>query len=171
MTGLKLRRVDEDHHGEGWQIKLDDQSALLLMPDGQVAASFTPDEAYPRFELLRFANSGHNVAITDGENTWHFTAWPKAFKQIKAFVQQSREASSEPELAALKRRAIFQVVLGSVVFLGGIALTLDAYFKVADNIGGGEYAIFYGAIFIGALFLFKGFYHTSEYRKLRRAAS
>jgi hypothetical protein len=65
------------------------------------------------------------AAITDGENTWHFTAWPKAFKQIKAFVQQSREASSEPELAALKRRAIFQVVLGSVVFLGGIALTLD----------------------------------------------
>ena len=64
MTGLKLRRVDEDHHGEGWQIKLDDQSALLLMPDGQVAASFTPDEAYPRFELLRFANSGHNVAIS-----------------------------------------------------------------------------------------------------------
>jgi hypothetical protein len=53
MTTLALNRLDEKHAGEKWQIKLEDRSALLLMPDGQVAASFTPEEAYPQFAVYQ----------------------------------------------------------------------------------------------------------------------
>ena len=173
MTALALTRVDEGHHGEKWQLKLEDLSALLQTPDGQVAASFTPQEAYPRFELIRFSTKlgGHNVAIKDDQNTWHFAAWPKAFKQIKAFVQQSPEASSEPELRKIRRRAIVETVLGSMAALGGIALTLDEYQKAANGASGGEYSIYYGAIVVGSMFLFAGFYHFGELRKLRQSAS
>lgn len=154
--------------------QLEYRSARLLMPDGQVAASFTPEEAYPQFELLNYATSGHNFAITDGQNTWLFTVWPKAFKQIKAFVQQSPEASSETELGKIRRRAITQTILGSVLFLGGAALTLDGYMKAANTLQEHgvsiEYGIFYGAIGIGIVCLVKGFHHFSEYRKLRQAA-
>jgi len=160
MTTVALNRVDEGHHGEKWQLKLEDRSALLLMPDGQVAASFTPEEAYPRFELIRFDTKlGNNIRITDGQNTWHFGMWPKVFKQIKAFVQQSPEASSETELGKIRRRAIFETVLGSICVLGGIILS---------EVGP---LIFYGAVVTGAMFLFAGFYHFGELRKLRQSAS
>ncbi|MCP4935156.1 MAG: hypothetical protein GY927_13370 [bacterium] len=170
MTTLALTRVDKEYHGEKWQIKLEGQSALLLMPDSQVAASFTPEEAFSQFELIRFARSGHNVAITAGENIWKFAAWPKAFKQINIFVQQSQEASSEAELASIRRRAIVQTALGSLILLAGIALTLDDYLKAAYKDGGSEYAIFYGAMVAGILLLVKGLYHFIEYRKLRCVA-
>ena len=163
MTTFALNRVDEGHHGEKWQLKLEDRSAQLQTPDGQIAASYTPEEAYPRFELVRFSNdfsgNAHNFAITDGQNTWRFAVWPKAFKQIKAFVQKSPEASSEIELGKIRRRAIFQTVLGGICVLGGIILSMDTSY------------IFYGAVVAGAMFLFMGYYHFAEHKKLRQAAS
>jgi len=161
MTTVALTRVDEGHHGQKWQLKLEDRSALLLRQDGQVAASFTPEEAYPRFEFIRFSTElgGHNFGITDGQNTWRFAVWPKAFKQIKAFVQKSPEASSEIELGKIRRRAIFQTVLGGICVLGGIILSMDTSY------------IFYGAVVAGVMFLFMGYYHFAEHKKLRQAAS
>jgi len=174
VTIVALNRVDKGHHGEKWQIKLEDRSALLLMPDGQVAASFTPEEAYPQFDLLNHATSGHNFSITDGQNTWLFTVWPKAFKQIKAFVQQSPEATSETELGKIRRRAIIQTILGSVLFISGIALTLDGYMRAARTLQeygvSAEYGIFFGAIGIGSIYLIKGFHNFSELRQLRKTA-
>jgi hypothetical protein len=172
MTTLALNRLDEKHAGEKWQIKLEDRSALLLMPDGQVAASFTPEEAYPQFEFIRFDTKlGNNIRITDGQNTWHFGMWPKVFKQIKAFVQQSPEASSGTALASLKRRVIILTILGSLILLGSVGLTLQGYFEVRGQEGGGEFMIYYGAMVVGSCLLFAGFYYFAELRKLRQSAS
>ena len=172
MTTLALNRLDKKHAGEKWQIKLEDRSAMLLMPDGQVAASFTPEEAYQQFELIRFDTKlGNNIRITDGQNTWHFGMWPKVFKQITAFVQKSPEASSGTALASLKRRVIILTILGSLILLGSVGLTLQGYHEVRGQEGGGEFMIYYGAMVVGSCLLFAGFYYYAELRKLRQTAS
>ena len=168
---VELTCIDKERDGEKWQLQIDDSTASLARPDGTIAATFTPDEAYSSFELLRFVQSGHNVGITIGDSKLHFAAWPKAFRTIKAFVQQSNDASSAPELAKLKRRAWIQTLLGFVLLIGGGILSIDGMLLAAGQMAGGEGYIFYGAIIVGAFLLFKGWYHFAELRKLRPAAN
>jgi len=168
---VELTCIDKERDGEKWQLQIDGSTASLAMPDGTIAATFTSDEAYSSFELLRFAQSGHNVGITIGDSTLHFTAWPKAFRTLKAFVQQSNNASSAPELEKLKRRAWIQTLLGFVLLIGAGILSIDGILLAAGQTAGGEYYVFYGAMIAGALLMFKGWYDFAELRKLKPAAN
>jgi hypothetical protein len=168
MDTFALKRFDKPQQGDSWQFEVDGGAARLVGPDGQGAATFTPDEAYQDVELVHFAKSGHNIAIAVAGEELHFTAWPKAFKGIKAFTELSSHAASEPELQRLRRSGLVRLILGGVLFAGGSILSLDGLLKLGGFGGGGEHYIFYGAIVFGAVFLWQSYYYYAEARRRRK---
>lgn len=166
MAIFKLNRVDKPHHGETWQIEIGANTARLIQPDGHTAATFTADQAHDAVELVHFAKSGHNIAINVGDTTVHFAAWPKAFKSIKAFTEQSSHAGSPKKLQQLRRAGLIRLVVGGLLFFGGGILSIDAFLKLGGLGGGGESYLFYGAIVIGAAFLYQSYYYYAEARRL-----
>lgn len=168
MQTFELTQIDKPHHGQKWQFQVDGDAARLLSPDGQAVAHYTPDQAHENVEIVRFARSGHNIAITVDGNKLHFTAWPKAFKGIKAFTELSSNASSKDELDSLRMSGRIYAVIGALLFFGGGILSLDAILNLiaGRNGGGGGAYLFYGAIIFGAVFLYKAWYYYAEAKRL-----
>jgi hypothetical protein len=166
MDTFSLKRFDKPHQGEEWQFQVDGRAARLVGLDGQTVATFTPDEAYQDVDVVRFAKSGHNIGITVAGEELRFTAWPKAYKGIKAFRELSTLAASAPELQSLRRGGLIRLVLGAALFVGGGILSLDGLLRLGGFGGGGEFYIFYGAILFGAVFLYQSYYYYAEARRL-----
>jgi hypothetical protein len=172
MDSYELTYIDKPHHGDKWRFQVDGPNARLVRPDGQPAAHFTPDEAFQSIELLNFAKSGHNIAITVANQELHFTGWPKAFKGLRAFTELSPLAASDTILSSLRNRGWLQTIIGAILFSGGTILSLDGLLQLTGHSsGGGEHYVFYGAMVIGALCLYKGWWYFSEARRLEKSSA
>jgi hypothetical protein len=168
MESFALTLIDKPRQSEKWQFQVDGRAARLLGPDGQTAATFTPDQAYQDVEVVRFAKSGHNVGISADGQTLHFTAWPKAYKGIKAFTELSPLAASTPELQSLRRVGLIRLIIGAALFVGGGIFSLDGLLALGGFGGGGKHYLFYGAILFGAVFLYQSSHYYAEARRLAK---
>ncbi len=171
MATFKLNRVDEDHHGEKWVFEIDGGWARLMQPDGQAVATFTPDEGFEAIEIVPFAKSGHNIAIKAGDQTLHFAAWPKAFKTIKGFTELSKKAADPEKIQDLRQSGLVRLIGGGLFFIGGLIFSIDAFLKMSGLGGGGQTYLYWGAIFIGAVFLYQSHYYYAEARRLQKLHS
>lgn len=168
MAIHKLQRVDKGHNSEKWSFELDSGFARLLRPDGETAATFTPDEGFDAIEIVHFAKTGHNVAINAAGEKIHFAAWPKAFKAIKAFTERSAKAADPEKIRDLRQSGLVRLIIGGVLFLGGSILSIDAFLKLSGRGNSGEAYLFYGAILFGAAFLYQSYFYYSEARRLKK---
>lgn len=168
MESFALTCIDKPRQQEKWQFQVDGHAAQLSDANGQPVATFTPDQAFQAVELVRFAKSGHNVAISVGDQTFHFTAWPKAFKGIKAFAELSPLVASGPELQSLRRTGLIRLIIGGALFFGGGIFSFDALLKLGGFGGGGEHYLYFGAIVIGAAVLYQSYYYYAEARRLAK---
>lgn len=168
MASFNLNRIDENHNGEKWVFEIDRAFARLLGPDGNPIETFTADEGYDAVELVHFAKSGHNVAITAAGQKFHFTAWPKAFKGLKAFTELSAKSATPEKIKDLRQSGLIRLIGGGVLFLGGLIFSIDALLKLSGRGGGGESYLFYGAILFGAAFLYQSHFYYSEARRLSK---
>ncbi len=171
MNTFELTQIDKPHHGDKWQFQIDGSAARLLNSDGRMVATFTPDQAFEQVEIVRFAKSGHNIGITVDGQKRHFTAWPKAFKGIKAFTELSPLAADTTTLESLRRSGLIRLIVGGLLFFGGGILSLDGLLKLGGFGGGGESYLFYGAIVFGAAFLYQSHHYYSEARRLAKIHS
>ena len=169
MQSYELNQIDKPHHGQKWQFQIDGEAAQLVSPAGQPVAFYTPDQAQREVEIVRFARSGHNVAITLDGSTLHFTAWPKAFKALKAFTELSAHAANPEEMRSLRNSGLIYLMIGGLMTVGGGILSIDGILKLIEGRqSGGQFYVFYGAILFGLIFLYKSWYYYAEARRLER---
>jgi len=168
MASFTLNRVDKTHRGEKWIFETDGTFARLMHPDGQTVETFIPDQAFDAIEIVHFAKSGHNIGFKVGSETVHFAAWPKAFKTIKGFTELSKKSSDPEKIDDLRQSGLVRMIGGALFFIGGVIFSIDAFLKMSGLGGGGQTYLFWGAILIGAVFLYQSYYYYAEARRLQK---
>ena len=163
---IQLRCVDKDRLNEIWTLDLDEDKAVFTDAGGVVVAALDPEEAVSLFRMPSFSESIKYFGLRTETGLRQFNFNKADLKQIKHFVNRTIAAAGPEAVAAVKRKAIRDLLIGGACVAGGIVVSVLAYVDAASNPEGGRYAIFYGVVFFGLIMVGKSIVGFKQYARL-----
>lgn len=168
---VQLRCMDKDRKGESWTLDLDGDPVTVTAPDGQVMMSLPPDVVVKFFQLPSFSESIKYFSIQFGTQLRSFDVSKEDLKQIKALINRSLAAAGPEAIAAVKKKAIRDVLIGVGGIIAGIGLTVAGFVVAAQKPEGDKVTITFGLVIFGLVMVGKGIYGFQQYRQLTKMQS
>lgn len=167
---VELRCVDRDRKGEIWSLDIGTEKVVVRDASGTAAAEFTPEEAVGRFQMPSFSENVKYFGIALGDPIRRFDVSKDGLREIKGLINRMIQTSGPEAVAALRNRALRNILLGVACAVGGVALSVASYREAANKPEGGKYTVTYGLVLFGIAMFCKGVYGFIQYNQIRSMA-
>jgi hypothetical protein len=167
---ISLKCLHKDHKGETWTLDLESDPVVVKDESGKVVWQMPANVAITQFQMPSFSESIKYFGILFGNEIRQFDVSKDGMKDIKAFLNRSLLAAGPEAVAAVRTRAIRDVLLGAACTIGGVVLTVGSYTAAAQKPEGGKYTVTYGLVIFGLILLGRGAYGFVRHGQLKGMA-
>jgi len=141
--------------GQTCFLSLEDDEVVLRDGEDEVLTSFPAAEAN---QVIRLPNIIDNANIVIGEDL-AFEPKPEAVRAVRELIDDCLHANPEAASAAMRRKGIRDLIIGSVAFLLGIGITVWTFVSAPP---GGTYYVMTGLIVVGIFEIIRGIYWMAK---------
>jgi hypothetical protein len=171
VMSIRLRCLHKDHKDETWKLDLDGDPVTLKDESGTVVWEMPANVAITQFQMPSFSESIKYFGILFGKEIRQFDVSKEGLKEIKTFLNKSVLAAGPEAVAAVRTKAIRDLLLGAACAIGGVVLTVGSYTAAAQKPEGGKYTVTYGLVIFGLIMLGRGVYGFVRHNQLKSLAT
>lgn len=167
---ISLECLHKDHKGKTWTLDLEGDPVTVKDESGTVVWEMPANVAVSQFQMPSFSDSIKYFGILFGKEIRQFDVSKEGLKEIKTFLNKSVLSAGPEAVAAVRNKAIRDLLLGAGCAIGGVVLTVASYQDVAQKPEGGKYTVTYGLVIFGLIMLVRGVYGFVRHGQLKGMA-
>lgn len=167
---FRAARTDPGTKGQWWDLEFTEESLTLFDPAGQVALQLAPADVVTNVTVPKFGGDTNSTRFVVGAAVVSLALSGQSLSLVKKIRDRGLVAMGPDTIRVVLRVAVRDFVLGTLLFIGGIIISLVGYWAAAKSPNGGSFYVLWGVSVLGFAWACRGIYGFFHYFRLKALA-